>query len=277
MSFEKKLAKAKKLWGAAKQRKPDFDNVVPDGVYVAQLVRAELGESQSKGRLQVAWKAVIKSGEYKGENINWWSGIETEDNIMYFQRDLVRLGKEVPEDPEEVEEVLGELEKEKPTVRLKFVTKGEYQNVRILKALDVDEEIDGDEAVEEEETDDETPEATEEEATEEDEEDEDEEEQSEAEETEDEEEEEDEEESEEDEEVEEEEDEDEDEEVEEAPEVEVGARVMFSYKGKDIVGEVKKIDYKKEEVSIVSEKGKLYKGIKPDALSPAPKTKVTKK
>lgn len=252
MSFEKKLAKAEKLWKQALKRKPDFENVVPDGTYTAKLVRAEMGESQN-GRLQVAWRAVIASGEYKGENVNWWSGLETEDNIMYFQRDLVRLGKEAPEDPTEVESNLTDLEKEKPTIRLRVVTKGEYQNVRLLKTVEaeeeeIEEEIDDEEKGEESEKE----ESSEEESEEEDKEDKEEQETTE------------------------EESEEESEDVEEeAPEVEEGMRVQFSHKGKDIVGTVKKIDYKSEKVIVISDKGLKYT-LEPDALSPAPTTKVKK-
>lgn len=275
MSFEKKLAKAKTLWKKASDMKPDYDNVITDGTYTGKLVRAELGESQ-KGRLQVAWRLQVSSGEYKGENINWWSGLETENNIMYFQRDLVRLGKEAPEDPSDLEDVLKEVEKDKLTVRVQVKTSGEFQNVRILKAVDADEsedevveeeaeepEVEAEAEAEESEDEEKESEDSEEEAPEE-------EEESEAEEEE--------EPAKEDAEEEDAEPEEEDEESEEAPEVEEGMRVQFSYKGKDIVGTVMKggIDYKKGTVKIKSDKGLVYKGISPDSLSPAPKVKVKK-
>lgn len=267
MSFEKKLKKAQALWKKASEMKPDFDNVITDGVYTGKLVRAELGESQ-KGRLQVAWRVVVNSGEYKGENINWWSGLETENNIMYFRRDLVRLGKEAPEDPTELEEILEELENEKLTVRVQIKTNGEFQNVRILKLVDADEDdteeedakdVGGseDEDIEESQDNSEEEKDNEEEESSEDDEDEEDEDESE----------------------EESEDDESDDDSEEVPEVEEGMRVQFSHKGKDIVGVVMKggIDYKKGTVKIESDKGIVYKGISPDTLTAAPKTKVTKK
>lgn len=263
MGFDKKLAKAMKAWKKAKERKPDYDNVVTDGVYTAKLIRAEMGESQGSGRLQVAMRAVISSGEYKGENVNWYPGLETEDNIMYFQRDLVRLGKEVPDDPSDLEDVLKELEEEEPTIRIQLKTKGEYQNVRILKLVGADEE---DEAESEEPSDEEAETEAEDTA----EEDAEEEASEEAEEA-----------SEEEEPAEEEEKAEAEEEPEaedDVPEVEVGARVMFSSKGKDIVGVIKKeedIDYKSETVRVTTDAGKVFK-VKVSALSPAPKAKVKK-
>jgi flagellar biosynthesis GTPase FlhF len=264
-SLDSKLAKANKLWNAAKKKKPEYENVVPDGVYVGNLTRAEVGESQN-GRLQASFRVVISSGEYKGEHVNWWSGLATEDNVMYFQRDLARLGLEMPEDMNDLPDALSELEKEKKSIRIRVVTNGEYQNVRILKAVDVETEEPVDDESEEDEEDQEDQEEEQEEQEEEDEEEEDEKEEEKDEEEEDEDDEEDEEEEDE---------EEEEEEKEEAPEVEVGARVQFERKGKTLVGTVKKIDYEKELVKVKTDAGDVFK-LSPDDISPAPATKVKK-
>lgn len=280
MSFDKKLAKAAKLWKAAQKMKPEFDNVVTDGIYTGKLIKAEMGESQ-KGRLQVCFRVEVAGGEYKGEKVTWYSGLETENNMMYFQRDIVRLGKEVPEDPSDLEGVLKELEKEKPVIRIQLKTSGEFQNVRILKLVeDADEEVETDEEVEEEVEEDEAEEESDdEEAEDEESDDEDDEEAAEEEsEEEDDEDEEDEtsQESEDDADAEDEESDDDDSKSDETPEVEVGMRVSAEYKGKTVIGVVKEIDYKKEIVKIKTDKGILIK-VSPDALSPAPQTKVKKK
>lgn len=250
MSIIAQLKNAKALWDKAKKTKTDFDTVVTDGIYVGRLTKAQLGESQSTQRLQVAFKAVILSGEFKGENVSWWSGLKTEENFMYLQRDLARLGKEVPEDISDLDDTLRQLENEKPKLRFKVVHNGEYVNVRIVKALDTDvSEDDNDEEAEEEETGDE-PEAEVEETD--------------AEEA--------------DEEAEEEPEEEPEVEAEtdESPDLDIGMRVVFSLKGKDVAGEVKKIDFKKEEALVKSDAGPSYK-VKIEKLKPAPKTKVTKK
>lgn len=251
-NFKAKLAKAAKAWSNATKKKPDFGTELPDGTYHARIVKAEMGESQSKGRLQVAWQAVILKGEHKNEKANWWNGMETEDNMMYFQRDLVRLGKEVPEDPSEIEDVLKEIEKEKPTVRIAVKTNGEFTNIRIGKKLDSDEVGD-----EEEPTEDEAP--AEEPAVEAEPEPEVEAEpevepEPEAEEV----------------------VEEVVEEVEEEPTVEVGMRVAFDLKGKEIVGSVTSIDTELQKVVVKSDQGPSFK-LAPEKLRPAPKAKVTKK
>ena len=236
MSLKNQLAAAKKLWVDAKSKKPDFGNEVPDGTYVGKLVKAAIGESQASGRLQVAFQATISSGEHKGENVYWYSGLKTEENFMYLQRDIVRLGKDVPEDINEIGEVLEGIAESKPSIRFKVVTNGEFQNVRLLKKLTAEESGEDEPEVPVEEP--EEPEA----------------------------------------------------EVEETPVVEpeaepepepeafieIGMRVMFQSKGKDVLGEVASVDEKTETVRVKSDAGPVFK-LKADQLQPAPKTKVKKK
>lgn len=283
MSVKGALKKAASLWDKAKKKKPEFENNVTDGNYIGRLTKAELGESQ-KGRLQVAFAATVLKGEFKGETVRWWSGLKTEDNLMYLQRDLRRLGVEVPEDIGDLEEALEQLQKEKPKFSFRVKIDGEYLNVRIGKALEADdagEDEDEDEDTEEEETEEEETDEEETEEEEDDEEEEDEEEESEDEDEESEED-EDEEESEEEEEEDSEEDDEEEKEEEDADEeeeddkseFEKGSRVVFKLKKKDVVGEIVKIDYKSEEAVVKTDDGKFAVAI--EDLKPAPKTSVKK-
>jgi len=251
MSLKKQLADAKKLWAGAKKKKPEFGNEVPDGTYVGRLTKASVGESQSSGRLQVAFAATISAGEQKGETIYWYSGLKTEENFMYLQRDIQRLGKEVPDDIDALAETLEELAEEKPSIRFKVVTNGEFQNVRILKKLNSEEAPEGEDetpaeedAVAEDAVAEEAPEEPEAEP----------------------------------EVAAEPEPEPEAEpEAEEEATVEVGTRVLFKVKGKETVGKVDSIvDPKKGIVRVKSDAGPAYK-VHVDQLAPAPKTKVSKK
>src|ERR1044071_6133297 len=239
MSLKAQLAKAKTLWNKGLKMKPDFDNVVTDGVYVGKLTKASVGESESSGRLQVSWAAIISGGEFKGERVNWWSGLKTEQNFMYLQRDIARLGKEVPEDINDLEEILKEIEEEKPSIRFKVKTDGEFTNIRVLKKLSSDDSP-------EEETNGEVPEDTDvEETVEEVVEDVQEVEEAEA------------------------------EEAEETPILEVGVRVAFDLKGKETVGEVSSVDEESQFAIIKADDGKKYK-TKVENLRPAPKAKIKK-
>lgn len=244
MSLKAQLEKARANWKKGKETSPDFGSPVPDGTYVGKLVKVELNESQSSGRLQAHFQAVISTGEYKGESINWYSGLKTDQNMMYFQRDIVRLGHDAPEDINDVEDILKEISKEKPSIRFKVVTDGEYTNVRLLKRLDTAE------APEEEETEEpEEPEAEEEEP-----------------------------ETKKKEEIEEEEVIEEEEESDDDPEIDVavGLRVLISVSGKDQAGTITEINEREEKVVVKTDAGKKFRvGI--DKLKPAPKTKVSKK
>lgn len=240
MSLKAQLAKAKTLWNKGLKLKPDFDNVVTDGVYVGKLAKASIGESESSGRLQVSWSAIISGGEFKGERVNWWSGLKTEQNFMYLQRDIARLGKDIPEDINDLEDILKEIEGEKPSIRFKVKTDGEFTNIRVLKKLNSEEG--GDEAVEEEAPSDVEPEEPEEEVVEET-----------VEVV-----------------------EEEAEEVEDGPVLEVGVRVAFDLKGKETVGEVVSVDEESVFSVVKTDEGKKFK-IKVENLRPAPKVKVKKK
>ena len=258
MSLKAQLAKAKALWKKGKESKPDFDNVVTDGVYVGKLTKAQLGESESSGRLQVAFAAVITGGEFKGEKVNWWSGLKTEQNFMYLQRDIVRLGQSVPEDINDLEDVLKAIEKDKPAIRFRVKTDGEFTNIRILKKLNADETSDTEDA-EAAAGEDEVPEDVEVEG-------------------------------EEDavqkpagkgkkaeKEVEEEVAEEVEEEVqEEESALEVGTRVAFDFNDEELVGEVVEVDGENEKAVVKSDAGKKYR-VKIENLRPAPKAKVKKK
>lgn len=176
--LKKKLSTAKKLWMKAKTRASED---VPfgeyeDGRYIGRLVGAEIGESQSSGRLQVTWTWKFLEGEYKGQTVRDFDGLETEDNMMWFGRKIVRLGAEMPDDLDDLPEVLTDLEKSKPVARFKLATKGDYQNVYLQQVLDEDdledtEEDEDDENTEEESDDDSDEDESEEEEEEEEEDD----------------------------------------------------------------------------------------------------------
>lgn len=234
MSLSAQLKKAKDAWNKAKEIKSDFDSPIPDGQYVGKLVTAEVGESQSSGRLQVHFKAVVSTGEYKGETINWYSGLKSEQNFMYLQRDITRLGKEVPEDINDLEEVLSEIAKEKPSIRFKVVTSGDFTNVRLLKKLNSEEAPDED--VSDEEPEDAAEEPAEPEV------------------------------------------EEVAEEPAEEPEdtIDVGMRVAFDVKGKEVVGSVVSVDAENEKVVVKTDAGTKLK-VSAESLRPAPKASVKKK
>jgi cobalamin biosynthesis protein CobT len=274
VDFSKKLAKAKSAWKNAMKKKPDFGSDLPDGTYHVRLTTAEVVESQSSGNLQVHWAAVVLEGESKGDKLNWYSQLKTEDNMMYLQRDITKLGEESPEDPTELEDTLKSISKKKPAVKVSVKTNGDFQNVRFGKLL-TDEDVADDDEEEVEES-----ESEEEETEEEDEapakkkkaKAEDEEEEADAEEEE-------EPAKEDDEEPEAEPEAEEEEEAEESEEeevLEIGKRYAFDLKGKEVIGVSQKFNKKAGTVTMKVDGYKPF-DVKAEKLRPAPKSKVTKK
>lgn len=142
MDLKKRLAKIKESYKAAKERDPTsgFERV-PDGMYRMKLVDAEVGESQSSGRLQVKFEWQVDGGEHDGRSCYDYQGIETEDNIFYFGRLLSRLGREMPEDPTNIPDLLTKMVEDGVVIQGQLRTTpnkaggDDYQNLRVRKLL----------------------------------------------------------------------------------------------------------------------------------------------
>jgi cobalamin biosynthesis protein CobT len=270
--FKKLLANANKTWKKAAKRVgedegPGFAEI-PDGRYTAQLVSAKLAQSNA-GRLQIdyAWK--IQDGEYEGKTKHAYQGLESEDNLYYMGRDLIRLGYEAPDSLEDLPDILEDISKAQPIGTITLQSKGDFQNVyirKIFKSDEEEEETDGDEDVEDEET-----EEVEEEAEEEEEADEETEEEEEAEEEE--EEEADEEEADEEEEEEESDEEADEEDDEDVVDLEIGMRVIAeTAKGRE-AGAVVGILEKEQKVRVELDNGKTVR-VDVDKIEVEPPKKV---
>ena len=135
MSFANKLKKFEKTFKTAKKRAHEegFGNDLPDGKYKARLESCTLAEAQSSGRLQVDFAFVIMAGELKGEKVHKYACVETEDDQVWFARDLKRFGIEAPETADELEEVVKLLDDAKPELTISIKTKDSGQFTYIDK------------------------------------------------------------------------------------------------------------------------------------------------
>ena len=120
-----------------------------DGYYIVRLTNCELGKSQSSGRMQAMFEWTVVEGEHKGDKHREYQGINSEDNIVYLNKRLMRLGYDSVGSFEELEEIISNLLKEKPGARIQVATRGDFTNVYIKKVL-------GDEDLPDDEIDDET-------------------------------------------------------------------------------------------------------------------------
>lgn len=125
-----------KGWNDAEDLGDSFGEV-PDGRYQFKIKEARVNNSDSSGRLQVSWDLEVINGEFAGRHVFEHDGLETDQNRDFFRTKLARIGLEWPENPADLPTVLEEALETYVEARVK--TKGEFQNVRFVKALDNDE------------------------------------------------------------------------------------------------------------------------------------------
>lgn len=166
-SWDKKVKGLNEAWGnaqtAAKESR-GFTNDIEDGKYFARLVGAEVGESQTSQRVQISWQYAIAEGEHQGKLLRDYDGLETEQNLTFVLRKLDTLGYDIEDmNAKDLEDVLADIVKSRPLVRIRVKTKGEYQNIYLDQLIEggagggeeeepeVEEELDEPEVEEEEE------------------------------------------------------------------------------------------------------------------------------
>lgn len=144
--LKNKIAAARKLFKKAKEVASSAglgNSNVEDGRYKAQITSARGPvEAQTSARLQAILGFKILEGEYKDEKLTSFPNLENEIGLGILIRELQNLGYQV-EEFDDIEAVLAELNKDKPSVRITIKTKGEFQNISIDKLLS-DEDGGGD-------------------------------------------------------------------------------------------------------------------------------------
>ncbi len=149
---------AKKDWKKGRKKaidNPGFGAELEDGRYKAQLTGAEQATSEASGRLQLNVEFTVMSGKDKGASARTYPGLDNEDQIaqtstFFFER----LGYEMPEEYDDLDDVLQDMLSEKPAALIQLKTRGDFQNVKIQKLLseeEMEEEEDEDEEEEDEE------------------------------------------------------------------------------------------------------------------------------
>jgi hypothetical protein len=135
-SVVEKLRALQKKWKGAS---PRTGGGLPDGDYEGVIKSAVVGLSKSDAhRLQCVWTIEATAPEgFEGRKQIKIAGLETEDNLCWFQGDLAVLGIEPPGDAEDIAEVAGQSEGMPIAFRVR--TKQEFTNVDFIGLLeDVD-------------------------------------------------------------------------------------------------------------------------------------------
>lgn len=142
--YAERIANLGEAWGKAKDEAGKGFVDIPPGVYNFQLIGAEITES-SNDWLHVAFRfACISEGEFLGETFVHRCGLEKEESLPFLVRDLQRLGVDT-EDVElssldDLEPVLEDLTSGAPCIRGKLVESGEFTNLRIQRLLELDDD-----------------------------------------------------------------------------------------------------------------------------------------
>lgn len=157
--FKMSKGELAKVWKKSHAEKDDFAkgnyDVFEDGRYRVAVTDADRGESKSSGRDQVFFEFTFLEGEYKGKTKREYFGLDRLESIPYLIRAIEAMGFEAPEEIADLEDVLAQIVKKRPILKIQLKTKGEYQNAYIQKVLDENEtedieDVDGEDDAEQE-------------------------------------------------------------------------------------------------------------------------------
>ncbi len=119
---------------------------VEDGMYVMQLAKAEFADYNDKRKCRTQW-VVIEGDEEKdrGQICNNFRGLETEDQLMWLQRELLAMGVDIDEheveDEDDILAIYNELIEARHCQKIQVKTNKEgYTNMNLKKPAEVDED-----------------------------------------------------------------------------------------------------------------------------------------
>lgn len=137
--WEAKLRKMKSGWANSKQSYKEMFGAsdIPEDVYVAKLQDTELTESNA-GKLRIKREHVILEGDHKGVVVRDGLNLENEYGPVFCRRWFALLGVDIPEEPEELEEVLGEVKDAAPVCKIRVRHSGDFTNVDVISVVDED-------------------------------------------------------------------------------------------------------------------------------------------
>ena len=142
MSLSAKARKAEKHFKKARKTASEdsgFGDDLPQGRYLTKLISMEVGESQSSDRLQCAMGFKVLQGEYEGEKIFRYPGLDDADAIDWFAKDLRRLGHELPDSMGELNDLCDTIVKAGLIVKLSLKpskNNPDFMNKYINKVVD---------------------------------------------------------------------------------------------------------------------------------------------
>lgn len=124
-----------------------------EGEYIVKLQKAVLKEKN--GSMKIAREHVVVDGEDKGVVIYDQVNMDNEKSLAFLWRWVEKMGFEIPEDPEDLVELLEELVESEPVVLVDVKQNDAgFTNINIIELMDESDE-ESEESEEEEESDEE--------------------------------------------------------------------------------------------------------------------------
>ncbi len=135
--YKDRLKAMSESWGGRNTQQEG----VPAGIYKMQVQDAEMTESASSGKLMIAWQFLILEGEESGQVARDYQTIETEFGPRFIAQRIEKLGFEVPDDPQDLEEIIAAIAEAAPVIMGKIkVSKDGYTNITVNRLLEAGSE-----------------------------------------------------------------------------------------------------------------------------------------
>lgn len=128
-NWKSRLAKLKNYKDAKSQSEEISGSQVEDGRYIAKITSCELATSNSSGRDQINMFTEIVEGEFEGQKPAAFLGLD-EQSLRFTLAAISRLGYELSDDPSDLEEIVKDLNTNKPAILIRI--KNGFTNVEKL-------------------------------------------------------------------------------------------------------------------------------------------------
>lgn len=133
----------KKAWEAGRKKFAegfDSDAEMPDGRYNGKIVKVDIVDAKDEQQL-VFRVRVPEANDGAGGILSAWFNLTNEERIVWTFRILEKLGYDPSQlDPKDLENVIAEIEKNQPEVRVRVKTQGQYTNISIDRVLSTSSE-----------------------------------------------------------------------------------------------------------------------------------------
>jgi len=143
---------ANKWKKAAEERGEGFGDPVPldPGTYEMQLCKATIDDYGSSRKVMLKF-VVLSPEDSSGAVCTYWEGVEDDARLVWLQRLMIALGIDLDEvEIEEESDILAAFDgviEEGCACRVRVIEKDGFTNMRVLKAIEVDDLFDPEEAL----------------------------------------------------------------------------------------------------------------------------------